>query len=117
VKNKAPSNLVSPLVIDKQLFVVKKGGISSSFSTESGEALWEQTRIRNIGDYYASPVAGDGKIYVVGENGFCVVLKAGTRLDILAKNDLGESCLATPSIADGRLYFRTRNTLYCIGEK
>ena len=117
VKNKAPSNLVSPLVIGNQLFVVKKGGISSSFNTESGAPLWEQTRIRNIGDYYASPVAGDGKIYVVGENGFCVVLKAGAQLDILAKNDLGESCLATPSIADGRLYFRTRNTLYSIGEK
>jgi outer membrane protein assembly factor BamB len=117
VKNKAPSNLVSPLVIGNQLFVVKKGGISSSFDTKTGEPLWDQTRIRNIGDYYASPVAGDGKIYVVGENGFCVVLKAGTQLDILAKNDLGESCLATPSIADGRLYFRTRNTLYCFGEK
>jgi outer membrane protein assembly factor BamB len=117
VKNKAPSNLVSPLVIGNQLFVVKKGGISSSFDVKTGEPLWEQTRIRNIGDYYASPVAGDGKIYVVGENGFCVVLKAGSRLDILAKNDLGESCLATPSIADGRLYFRTRNTIYCFGEK
>ena len=35
---------------------------------------------------------------------------------ILAKNDLGESCVATPAIADGRLFFRTRGKLYCIGD-
>jgi outer membrane protein assembly factor BamB len=117
IKNKAPSNLCSPVVVGDQVFVVKKGGISSSFAATDGSTHWELARIRNIGDYYASPVAGDGKIYVVGENGFCVVLKAGPKLEILAKNDLGESCLATPSIAGGRLYFRTRNHLYCIEEK
>lgn len=117
IKNKAPSNLCSPVVVGDQVFVVKKGGISSSFAATDGSPQWEQTRIRNIGDYYASPVAGDGKIYVTGENGFVVVLKAGPKLEILAKNDLGESCIATPSIAGGRLYFRTRNNLYCIEEK
>jgi outer membrane protein assembly factor BamB len=103
-------------VFGEQLFIVKKGGISASFDAASGATHWESARIRNIGDYYASPVAADGKIFVVGENGFCVVLKPGPKLEILAKNDLGESCIATPSIADGRLYFRTRNHLYCISE-
>jgi len=116
VQNKAPSNLVSPLVVDDQIFIVKKGGISASFDRTSGTAHWEQARIRNIGDYYASPVAADGKIFVTGENGFVVVLKPGPTLEILAKNDLGESCIATPSVSDGRLYFRTRNHLYCITE-
>ena len=116
IKNKSPSNLCSPVVVDDQLFVVKKGGISSSFDPSDGAVQWELARIRNIGDYYASPVAGDGKIYVTGENGFVVVLKAGPKLEILAKNDLGESCVATPAIADGRLYFRTRESLLCIGE-
>ena len=54
-------------------------------------------------DYLASPVAGDGKIYVTGENGFIVVLSQGPTLNILAKNDMGEPCIATPAIADGRL--------------
>ena len=116
IKNKAPSNLCSPVVVDDQVFVVKKGGISSSFAASDGATQWELARIRNIGDYYASPVAGDGKIYVTGENGFVVVIKAGPKLEILAKNDLGESCLATPAIADGRLYFRTRESILCIAE-
>jgi outer membrane protein assembly factor BamB len=114
LKNRSPSNLVSPLVVGEQLFVVKKGGLSSSFDPLTGKTHWELARIRNIGDYYASPVAGDGKIYVTGENGFVLVLAQGAKLEVLAKNDMGEQCLATPAIADGRIYIRTREKLYCI---
>jgi outer membrane protein assembly factor BamB len=99
--NRSPSNLCSPLVVGEQIFVVKKGGISSSFDARTGATHWELSRIRNIGDYYGSPVAADGKIYVPGENGFIVVLGQGPKLNVLAKNDIGESCLATPAIADG----------------
>jgi outer membrane protein assembly factor BamB len=111
--NRSPSNLCSPLVVGEQILVVKKGGLSSSFDAETGATHWELNRIRNIGDYYGSPVAGDGKIYVPGENGFIVVLEQGPKLKILSKNDIGESCLATPAIADGRLYVRGRNSLFC----
>jgi outer membrane protein assembly factor BamB len=111
--NRSPSNLSSPLVIGEQLFVVKKGGISSSFDAATGKTHWELSRIRNIGDYYGSPVAGDGKIYVPGENGFIVVLEQGPKLKFLAKNDIGESCLATPAIADGRIFVRGRQSLFC----
>jgi outer membrane protein assembly factor BamB len=117
-KVKVPaSNLCSPLVVGDQLFVVKKGGLSSSFDIATGAAHWQLARIRNIGDYYASPVAGDGKIYVVGENGFVVVLAQGPALNILAKNDMGEPCLATPAIADGRIFIRTREKLYCVSNE
>ncbi|MBI3866557.1 MAG: PQQ-binding-like beta-propeller repeat protein, partial [Planctomycetia bacterium] len=80
----------------------------------TGKARWELARIRNIGDYFASPVAGDGKIYVVGENGFVIVLAQGAPLKVLAKNDLREQCIASPAIADGRLYFRSLEKLFCI---
>lgn len=114
--NKSPSNIVSPVVVGQQLFIVKKGGLSSSFDAATGKTHWELSRIRNIGDYYASPVAGDGKIFVTGENGFIVVLEQGPKLNILATNDVGESCVATPAIADGRLFVRGRESLFCFGE-
>ena len=116
IKNKSPSNLVSPVVVGEQLFIVKKGGLSSSFDSATGKTHWELNRIRNIGDYYASPVAGDGKIYVAGENGFIVVLEQGPKLKILATNDVGESCIATPAIADGRIFIRGRESLFCFGD-
>lgn len=116
-KTKAPSNLSSPLVIGEQLFVVKRGGLSSSFDVATGEKQWELKRINNLGDYYGSPVAGDGKIYVTGENGFIVVLAQGPKLNVLARNDVGEQSLATPAIADGRLFVRTRQKLCCFAEE
>lgn len=112
-----PSNLTSPLVVGNQMFLVKKGGLSSSFDLVTGKSHWELSRIRNIGDYYASPVAGDGKIYVVGENGFVVVLAQGPTLNILAKNDMGEPCIASPAIADGRLFIRSREKLFCVSDE
>lgn len=115
LSNRAPSNLSSPLVVGDQLFVVKRGGLASSFNPGSGQTHWEVKRINNLGEYYASPIAGDAKIYVTGENGFVVVLAAGRELNVLAKNDLGGSCIATPAIADGRLYFRTSEKLLCFG--
>lgn len=112
-----PSNLSSPLVTaGGRVFVVKAGGLSSCFDAEKGEAYWERERIRNLGDYYASPITADGKIYVAGRNGFVVVLEDSNGLKVLAKNDLGGEILATPAIADGRLFIRTREKIYCIAE-
>ena len=115
--NKSPSNIASPLVVGDQLFVVKKGGISASFSAEDGKKLWSKKRIRNLGNYYASPIAGDGKIYVMGENGYLVVLQQGAKLKILGRNDMGETTVATPAIADNRIFVRTLNQLFCISNE
>jgi outer membrane protein assembly factor BamB len=115
LNNRAPSNISSPLVVGGRLHVVKRGGLSSCFDAATGDTLWETKRIDNLGDYFASPVAGDGKIYMAGENGFVVVLADSPELEVLARNDMGESCVATPAIADGALFIRTREKLFCVG--
>jgi outer membrane protein assembly factor BamB len=97
--------------------VVKAGGILSCLATSTGEPVWERKRIGNLGEYYASPVAADGKIYIAGRNGFVVVLADAAGFEVLARNDMGEEILATPSIADGRIYFRTRESLVCISNE
>jgi outer membrane protein assembly factor BamB len=112
-----PSNLTSPLVSGDRLLVVKAGGLSTSLDIAKGKPNWELERIDNFGDHYASPVAADGKVFIAGRNGFVVVLEDSASLDVLAKNDMGGEIVATPAIADGRLFVRTREKLYCIGEK
>lgn len=114
--SKSPSNIASPLVYDGRLFVVKKGGISAAFDIDDGSQVWEKKRIQNFGNYFASPIAAGGRIYVPGENGRIVVLKAGPKVNILARNDVGDSLVATPAIADNRLYVRTLHKLYCFAE-
>ena len=114
LNNRAPSNLSSPIVFGNQLLVVKRGGLASSFDAATGKPHFETKRIGNLGEYYPSPVAGDGKIYLTGENGFVVVLAPGPELKVLAKNDIGGTCVATPAIANGRLFIRTREKLICV---
>jgi outer membrane protein assembly factor BamB len=117
LKTRAPSNMASPVIIGDQLVVVKKGGLCSSFDVETGKAFWEIKRINNPGEYFASPVAGDGKIFLTAENGFVIVLEQSHSLNVLEKNDLGgEMIVATPAIADGRLYFRTKEKIFCFAD-
>ena len=115
LNNRCPSNMSSLVVANDLVLMVKKGGLSSAFDRDSGKSLWELKRIQNLGEYYASPIVGDGKIYLTGENGIVTVLKAERELKILAKNDVGGACVGSPAIADGRIYFRTRDSLLCVG--
>jgi outer membrane protein assembly factor BamB len=77
----------------------------------TGKQLWQQ-RIK--GEYSASPVAADGKIYVVNEAGLTTVLEAGDSARILRTNALAGTFLATPAIANGAVYLRSDDCLYCI---
>jgi outer membrane protein assembly factor BamB len=115
LKNKAPDGISSPLVVDGRLLLIKSGGLSSCFTAETGKQLWYRERVGNEGSYFASMIYGDGKIYAAGHNGTVVVLAGGPKLEVLARNEMGESILGTPAIADGRLYIRTRTKLFCIG--
>ena len=63
-----------------------------------------------------APVAADVKVFFVSETGKVVVVKAaGNDWEVLAVNDLAEECYATPAIASGRIYIRTRSSLYSFG--
>jgi outer membrane protein assembly factor BamB len=112
---KHTDHIVSPLVSGERMLLVKCGGIATCFSTKDGSPLWGPKRIDNGSDYFASPIAGDGKVYIAGENGYVVVLNDGPELDILGKNDVGGSIVGTPALADGRIYVRTREHLLCFG--
>ena len=110
-------HIVSPLVVDGRVLLVKGGGIATGFEIAGGKKLWGPKRINNTCEYFASPIYADGKIYIAGENGYMVVLKSSDKLEILAKNDMGEPIVGTPAIAAGRMIVRTRGHLYCVGLK
>ena len=66
------------------------------------------------GQFYASPVAADGKIFVVDTAGRFTVLKAGAEWEELSATEFGEDVIATPAICDGRIYVRTKSKLYLL---
>ena len=108
--------LPSPLLYERALYMVNDGGgLVTILNPETG-ALIRQGRLKVPSDrYYASPVAGDGKIYISSESGKVLVLPPGGGLDALAVNDLQDNIYATPALLDKRIYIRTVNSLYCFG--
>lgn len=113
-KTSQTDHIVSPYVADGRMLLVKEGSISTVFETVHGNQIGGPKRIGPGGSYYASPVSGDGKIYVAGENGVVVVLKDGSKYEELSRNDVGDSIIATPAIAGGALFIRTRHKLLCV---
>jgi outer membrane protein assembly factor BamB len=60
-------------------------------------------------------VAGDGKVYIVSQTGVTVVLDADRDQAVLSTGEMDDEVYATPAIADGRIFIRTRGALYCFG--
>jgi len=107
----------SPLFYRGNIYLIKDGGLLSCFDAKTGTPHFEQERIGALGNYYASPVAADGRIYVASLNGTVAVLKAGKSLEVLARNDLGERIGTTPALYDDRIYIRSASHLWAFGKK
>jgi outer membrane protein assembly factor BamB len=107
--------VTAPLLYLDVLYIIRDGGILASFHPETGQLLREERLKEAIGDYYASPVAGDGKIYFVNKEGKISVITAGRDWKLLYSADLQEQVIATPAIAGGRIYIRSESGLYAFG--
>lgn len=115
--SKGAPYVVAALMYEELLYMVRGGGILAVFDPETGKVLREERLKDGIGDYYAQPVAGDGKIYFINQEGKVSVIKAGAKWEMLSSSDLGEEVIATPAIADSRIYVRTAETLYCFEDR
>jgi outer membrane protein assembly factor BamB len=107
----------STLLYQGVLYMVNDSGILISFDPATGNVI-KQGRLKGaIDKYFASPVAADGKVYLIGQGGTVSVVKATGDWEILAVNELDDECYATPAIADGRLFVRTQSAIYCFGNR
>jgi outer membrane protein assembly factor BamB len=107
----------APLLYQGVYYMVKTGGIVTTLDPATGTLLKEGRATGALGEYYASPVAADGRVYVANLEGKVTVLKSGGQWEILAQNDLQEEIAATPALANGRLYVRTREAVYCFASR
>ncbi|MCL4795190.1 MAG: PQQ-binding-like beta-propeller repeat protein [Bryobacteraceae bacterium] len=106
----------APLLYRDVLYLVRDGGIVTALNPQDG-TRYRQGRSRGaLGVYYASPVAADGKVFAASTEGKISVLRAAKQWEVLAVNDLGEEIHATPALTEGRIYVRTRDSLYCFAE-
>jgi outer membrane protein assembly factor BamB len=103
----------SALASGDHLYFVSDKGFAVCVALESGEPVWSE-RLAS-GDFFASPVLVDGKVYAVSDAGTCYVFEAAPAFKLLARSDVGERVKATPAVADGRLFIRGETHLFCIG--
>lgn len=102
----------SPLVVGEQLFVVTDSGAAVCRNAKTGRVLWKH---RLGGNFCASPVLAAGNVYATNEDGATYIFRAAEKFELIAKNELDESCMATLAICGGQVYLRTSERLYCIG--
>lgn len=105
----------SPLLYDGVLYIIKNGGILTALNPATGHVFKTGRLTGALGGYSASPVAADGQLFLLSEEGKIAVLRAGRDWEVLAVNDLGEGTYATPALSQGRIYVRSDEALWCFG--
>jgi hypothetical protein len=105
----------SPLVKDGIVYLCREQGTLIAMDAATGKDHYEK-RLSNA-RHRASPVYADGRIYVTGRDGAINVVKHGPSFELVATNKMGEEMSSSPAISGGRIYLRTFNALYAIGEE
>ena len=113
VKRGVP-NKPSILLVDDLIYLIGDTGIASCIDAKTGEQVWQQ---RIGGEYSASPVYADGRLWFFSEDGKTKVLNPGRVFEQLGENRLDDGFLASPAIAGKAFYLRTRTNLYRIEAK
>jgi outer membrane protein assembly factor BamB len=108
----------TPVIANGRVFTVKGGGLASAYEVKSGSPIYQAERLEAAsGEYYASAVTAEGRVYVVSQRGVVSVLGAADdKLTVLARNDLKAPVFASPAIVDGVIYLRTDKKLSAFGK-
>ena len=108
------SYVPSPIAFDKWFYVISDQGFLSCFEAKTGKRLW----MERLGNHHSgSPVLAAGNIYLPDDDGVTHVVKAGSKFEVIARNELGDKCYSSPAIAHGQMFIRTNGHLFCIGKQ
>ncbi len=114
---KGGAYMQTPLVYGEYLYVCRDNGALYCYDAESGKEVYSVRLGTGRTGFTASGVAAGGKIYYTSEEGDVYVVRAGKEFTVLATNAMGEVCMATPAISEGKLFYRTQGHVVAIGEK
>lgn len=116
--NKSTPYVPSPLLTDDFLYLISGNeAMISCFDAKTGEPHFERERLDAIRGIYASPVSAAERIYILGREGACTVLRKGSKPEVLAVNRLADTRSdASIAMVEKQLFLRTAHNLYCISE-
>lgn len=114
IGRKQVPKISSPLLVGDQLYMVSDGGVATCLDARSGEIHWSE---RFKGNYSASPVLADGRIYFFSESGTTIIVRPGKQFEQLAENNLDGRIKASAALVDRSMFLRTDSHLYRIEKK
>lgn len=108
----------SPLLLgDRLIFTQANNALLTILDRKTGKPIVDRERLPvEGGQFYASPIAAAGRIYLVTRDGTTLVLRQGDRVDVLATNRLDDAVDASPAAVGRQLFLRGEKALYCIEE-
>jgi len=110
------TDVPTPLAGDGKVYVLRDKGEVVCLDVKTGEKVWSGRVEKHRNAFSASPVGAGDRMYLVREDGTTLVVEQGPELKLLTKNELDEFTVATPVLVDGKIYLRTTENLYCIGQ-
>jgi len=114
--NKGTAYVPSPILYGDYVYLMTDRGVVTCLDAKTGKMEYEGARVPKATTFTASPVAYEGKILLTSEEGDTYVLKAGPKHEVIRTNSLGEPVYASPAIADGKIFIRGQDNLYCISD-
>ena len=115
--NKRTPYVPSPLLYGNRLyFFAGNTGILTSLDVTTGTPLIDAERVAGLAGVYASPVGASDRVYLLGRDGTCVVIKNADTYEVLATNRLDDPIDASPVVVAKELFLRSREHVYCIAE-
>src|SRR5262249_50093192 len=113
----AGPSTASPLLYEGRLYVLdERNGLVSCYEAQTGKQLYKG-RLTGARGFTSSPWAYDGKVFCLDDAGSTHVVQAGPDFKLLRKNRLDEMCWASVAVADGALFLRTVDHLYCFKDQ
>ncbi len=112
-KSRSGPGTPSPLVYKGLLYVLERSGLTC-YDAKTGDAIYTRERLTGARSFTSSPWAYNGKIFCLDEDGRTFVVQAGKEFKLLGTNRIEEMCWSTPAMADGMLFLRGLEHLYCI---
>ena len=106
----------TPIVYGDILYTCSNQGVLTAYNADTGERFYQERLGGTGGAFTSSPVASDGKLYLLSEDGDIFVVKTGPKYELLSKNPVGEVMMASAAISDGLLIVRGLKHVFAFGE-
>lgn len=113
-ESEATPDTCCPVLWRDLLFTISDNGVAKCYDSHTGHQKWKK---RLPGNYKASPVAAEGRIYFLNLQGLTTVVAANDRYDRLAENQLDDDTTASPAVSQGRIYIRGKKYLYALEKR